>query len=263
MDPLCHKNCADTSPEAHDSRAFRIATANAIVRRMVESTENSGKEPTALAKALKASGMSISDLARRLKTHRQNVSRWAAGDVGIKPIIARRIAEILSVPAESLVMDEPADELDVPRKPDYVHIRGTIAAGVWLEHDDAPQMTDVVPIIGGRWVGLEQFAYKVSGSSVDLLRIFDGDYVVCVPYFDARRWPTQDDVVVVERKRGQTIERTVKQLALTPTGCELWPRSTDPRFQAPIVVNREGEATEDDGTTVEIIGLVIWRGGAM
>lgn len=230
---------------------------------MVESTENGEQEQTALAKALKAKRMSISELARQLGTNRQNVSRWAAGIIGIKPKVARQIAEILSVPAESLVMDEPADELDVPRKPDYVHIRGTIAAGVWLEHDDAPQMTDVVPIIGGRWVGLEQFAYKVSGPSIDLLRIFDGDYVVCVPYFDARRWPTQDDVVVVERKRGQTIERTVKQLVLTATGCELWPRSTDPRFQSPIIVNREGEATEDDGTTVEIIGLVIWRGGAM
>jgi len=124
-------------------------------------------------------------------------------------------------------------------------------------------MTDVVPYIGGKWVGLEQFAYKVSGPSVDLLRIFDGDYVVCVPYFDARRRPTQDDVVVVERRRGQTIERTVKQLALTTTGCELWPRSSDQRFQSPIVVDRHGESTEADGTTVEIIGLVIFRGGAM
>jgi transcriptional regulator with XRE-family HTH domain len=224
---------------------------------------DSEEEATPLAKALKESGMSISELARRLKTNRQNVSRWAKGDVGVRPKVARQIAEILTVSAESLVMREPAHELDVPKRPQYVHVRGTIAAGVWLEHDDAPQMTDDVPIIGGRWSALEQWAYRVSGPSVDLLRIFDGDYVVCVPYFDARRWPTQDDVVVVERKRGQTIERTVKQLVVTPSGCELWPRSSDPRYQAPLLVDKQGEGTEEDGTTVEIVGLVIYRGAAV
>lgn len=96
---------------------------------------------------------------------------------------------------------------------------------------------------------------------MDKLRIYDGDYVVCVPYFDARRYPTQDDVVVVERRRGPTIERTVKQLALTAEGCELWPRSHDPRFQTPLAVNRQGEGAESDGTTIEITGLVIFRGG--
>lgn len=259
METLCHKNCADTSPLPHEDRAFRLNGVNAIVRRMIDGRD-SEVQKTPLALALEAEGMSISELARKLGTNRQNVSRWASGEIGIKPAVAKRIAEILTVSAESLVMREPAKELDVPLRPQYVHVRGTIAAGVWLEHDDAPQMTDVVPIIGGRWSALEQWGYRVSGPSVDMLRIFDGDYVICVPYFDARRWPTQDDVVVVERRRGHTIERTVKQLVVTPNGCELWPRSSDPRFQSPLQVNRQGEGTEDDGTTVEIVGLVIWRG---
>jgi transcriptional regulator with XRE-family HTH domain len=207
--------------------------------------------------------MSISDLARQMGTSRQNVSRWASGQIAIKPVIARQLSEILSIPAESLVMGASAKELDAPERPLYVHLRGTIAAGVWLEHDEASQMTEPVPIVGGQWSALEQFAYRVSGPSVDKLRIYDGDYVVCVPYFDARRWPLKDDVVVVERKRASTIERTVKQLVLTATGCELWPRSTDPRYQTPLIVNRNGEGTETDGTTIEITGLVIWRGGAV
>lgn len=205
--------------------------------------------------------MTIADLARALGTSRQNVSRWAQGRIGVKPDVARQIASILTVSAESLVMGEPPANLDVIKRPTYVHVRGTIAAGVWLEHDEAPQLTDVLPVVGGRWSSLEQFAYRVSGPSVDKLRIYDGDYVVCVPYFDARRYPTQDDVVVVERRRGVTIERTVKQLALTANGCELWPRSTDPRFQAPLAVNRQGEGEESDGTIIEITGLVIFRGG--
>lgn len=218
-------------------------------------------QETPLALALKERGMTISDLARELKTSRQNVSRWTNGVVGIKPDVARQIAQILTVSAESLVMGEREDNLEVPYRPRYVHLRGIIAAGVWLEHDEAPQLTEALPIVGGKWSSLEQFAYRVSGPSVDKLRIYDGDYVICVPYFDARRWPTQDDVVVVERRRGPTIERTVKQLVVTPTGCELWPRSNDPRFQAPIYVSKTGEGEEPDGATVEIIGLVIFRGG--
>lgn len=230
---------------------------------MNDATENEDGPETPLALALKERGMTITDLAKVLGTSRQNVSRWAAGKIGIKPDVARKIAQILTVSAESLVMGQPEDNLDVIKRPRYVHLRGTIAAGVWLEHDEAPQLTEAVPIIGGRWGSLEQFGYRVRGNSVDKLRIFDGDYVICVPYFDARRWPVQDDVVVVERRRGVTIERTVKQLALTADGCELWPRSTDPKFQEPIPIKRTGEGEEPDGTTVEIIGLVIFRGGEM
>lgn len=219
------------------------------------------EKQTPLALALEAKGMTIAKLARELGTSRQNVSRWASGQIGIKPEVARQIAQILTVPAESLVMGDFNENLSMPTRPRYVHLRGIIAAGVWLEHDEAPQLTDALPIVGGRWSSLEQYAYRVSGPSVDKLRIFDGDYVICVPYFDARRWPTQDDVVVVERRRGVTIERTVKQLAVGDGGCELWPRSTDPRFQAPIQVNKQGEGEEPDGTTIEIIGLVIFRGG--
>ncbi len=224
-------------------------------------TETPSEKPTPLATALAESDMTITDLARALGTSRQNVSRWANGSVGVKPEIARQIASILTVSAESLVMREPSARLDAIQKPTYVYLRGTIAAGVWLEHDEAPQLTDLLPVVGGRWSSLEQYAYRVSGPSVDKLRIYDGDYVVCVPYFDARRHPTQDDIVVVERRRGTVIERTVKQLALTAEGCELWPRSSDPRFQLPLAVNREGEGAESDGTTIEITGLVIWRGG--
>lgn len=151
----------------------------------------------------------------------------------------------------------------MPEAVRHVHLRGNIAAGVWIEHDDAAQMTEDLPIVGGRWRSLEQCAYRVYGQSMDLKRIYDGDYVIAVPYFDARREPTNDDIVVVERKRGGLTERTVKQLVIDGARYELWPRSTDPRFQSPIPIDKQGEGVEDDGTTVEITGLVIWRGGPM
>lgn len=139
-----------------------------------------------------------------------------------------------------------------------VPVRGETAAGKWLEFDDTD--TEKYPpilAIAGRYPVSEQFAYKVSGPSMDKARIFDGDFVICVPYWHARVAPTPGDLVVVERRRGPVFERTVKELQLTNGGFELWPRSSDPRFQTPIKVPKNHDLEEADGTTIEIVGLVV------
>ncbi len=216
---------------------------------------------TPLAAAMNAAGKSASELARDINTSRQNVSRWASGQVKLPRDQAVLISRVLTVPVKNLLLGDLEDGLGPAQSVRYVHIRGNIAAGVWIEHDDAAQMTDELPVVGGRWRSLEQCAYRVHGPSMDLKRIYDGDYVIAVPYFDARREPTHDDIVVVERKRGGLVERTCKQLVVSIDGVHLWPRSSDPRFQAPVAVDKFGEGTEDDGTSVEITGYVIWRGG--
>lgn len=139
-----------------------------------------------------------------------------------------------------------------------IPVRGSTAAGKWLEFDDTEQDA-LAPIyaVAGRFPMEEQFAFKVSGPSMDKARIFDGDYVICVPYWIARAAPTPGDLVVVERKRGTMFERTLKELQMTGDEFELWPRSTDSRFQTPIRVKRNHDFVENDGTTVEIVGLVV------
>lgn len=139
-----------------------------------------------------------------------------------------------------------------------IPVRGSTAAGKWLEFDDTEQDA-LAPIyaVAGRFPMEEQFAFRVSGPSMDKARIFDGDYVICVPYWIARAAPTPGDLVVVERKRGTMFERTLKELQMNEDEFELWPRSTDSRFQTPILVKRNHDFIETDGTTVEIVGLVI------
>ena len=139
-----------------------------------------------------------------------------------------------------------------------IPVRGVTAAGKWLEFDDFEQDA-LAPIyaVAGRFPMEEQFAFKVSGPSMDKARIFDGDYVICVPYWIARVAPTPGDLVVVERKRGTMFERTLKELQLNGDEFELWPRSTDNRFQTPIRVKKNHDFVESDGTTVEIVGLVV------
>lgn len=139
-----------------------------------------------------------------------------------------------------------------------VPVLGETAAGKWLEFEDV-DTEKYAPIlaIAGRYPVSEQFAYRVVGPSMDKARIFDGDFVICVPYWHARTAPTTGDLVVVERRRGPVFERTVKELQVADGGFELWPRSTDPRFQQPIKVPKNHDLLEEDGTTIEIVGLVV------
>jgi SOS-response transcriptional repressor LexA len=139
-----------------------------------------------------------------------------------------------------------------------IPVRGSTAAGRWLEFDDTEQdAPSPIYAVAGRFSMADQFALKVSGPSMDKARIFDGDYVICVPYWIARAAPTPGDIVVVERKRGAMFERTLKELQMNDEWFELWPRSSDQRFQTPIRIKRGEDFIENDGTTIEIVGLVI------
>lgn len=146
-----------------------------------------------------------------------------------------------------------AEFIEITRR---VAVVGEVAAGVWQEHngwDDGK--FDNIPVVPGRYEGLEQFAYLVRGPSMDLARIFDGEFIVCVKYFEAREAPADGDIVVVTRTNGDLVERTVKRVRITKSAMELVPESSDPRFQTPIVVPRGASDVVD--TTVEITALVI------
>lgn len=137
-------------------------------------------------------------------------------------------------------------------------VRGVVAAGAWLEADMFDDIEhEEVPFRPGQFPGLEQFAYRISGNSVDLVRLHDGDYAICVSYWEARHALADNDTVIVERRRGGEIERTCKVLKVTAEGYELWPRSSNPKWQTPIKVTRDHQP--EDGVEIEIIALVIGR----
>lgn len=141
-----------------------------------------------------------------------------------------------------------------------VPVRGETAAGRWLEFDAMEhERFPPIPAVPTKFKNAEQFAFRVSGPSMDKLRILDGDYVICVEYWIARAAIEPGDIVVVERHRGHVMERTCKQVEVKPNKFELWPRSNDPRFQTPIVIDRTDAMEESDGSRVEIVGLVVGR----
>lgn len=179
---------------------------------------------------------------------------------------ARRYGKRFGVSAAWLLTGEGKAEPQASASPiepmsvDVVSVRGVAQAGVWQEFEDFDGGNlEPVPTVPGRWRSFEQFAYKIAGTSMDRAGMRSGDYVICVPYGSARSHRANGDYVVVERRRGPAIERTVKRLKLVNNGFELWPESTDTRFQEPIFVKSNGDETEDDGTSIEIVGLVIGR----
>ena len=159
-----------------------------------------------------------------------------------------------------MAQKDPPARVDV----EAVAVRGIAQAGVWREYEDMDiEALDPVPTIPGRWRTFEQFAYRCIGPSMDKAGFQTGDYAVCVNYFDARTGFQSDDVVVVERRNGQSVERTIKRLKLVEDGFELWPESTDPRFQQPIYVAAGKLDHEDGDNSITIVGLVIGRWSPM
>ncbi len=179
-------------------------------------------------------------------------------DAAAKYAAAFRVDPSWLMYGSGLKMSHKPQLLDGPFQAVNIPVRGEVAAGKWLEFEDFDtERYPPIAAVAGRYPVQEQFSFKVFGPSMDKARIFDGDFVVCVPYWQARTAPTPGDLVVVERKRGQVFERTIKELQINKDHFELWPRSTDPRFQQPIKVPKASDLVETDGTIVEIVGLVI------
>jgi SOS-response transcriptional repressor LexA len=194
------------------------------------------------------------------------------GNRGIKPADIARYAKFFKVlPAwlqfgeeNSLSLnktDQITANLGEPIDIKNVKVIGTTQAGTWTEfenfEDDGLDGLKI-PAVPGKWSNLPQFAYKVRGASMDLDRIYDGDFLICVPYFDARADITEGDRVVIERVRNSAIERSVKQIEIHGKEIHFCPRSSLAHF-LPIKVKVNRHMREADDTEVRLVALVIGR----
>lgn len=136
------------------------------------------------------------------------------------------------------------------RPPRRIPVLGEVAAGVWRETDPR-EARDAESFVNLDVPGFERgslFALRVVGRSMDMFYP-EGRVLIIAPVVEA---PPQDrDHVVVMRSRAGLYETTVKELVLEPERMVLWPRSTDPAFQAPLIVNY------DDQDAPIIVGVVV------
>lgn len=210
---------------------------------------------TKLHDLLKQHKISGKELAQAIGATQQTVSKLVTGKIRISPEWAQKIAPVFHMTPEALLFDQ-AGMVKLP--PRLIPIRGETAAGRWFEHDELDQgRMPGVPLCPGPFENNEQFAFRVVGASMDRKRIFDGDFVICVSYWEARSSLQSGDIVVVERREGAKIERTVKEIEINGQGYELWPRSSDPRWQTPIRVPHMNDPHASDGLEIEVVGLVV------
>ena len=220
--------------------------------------------------ARKAAGITQVELARMTGMTQQGIQSIEAGEVErpkklheIAAAIGKEIGHFLINSGgdvskmDSLAHDAEHLELGMTSsQPLTVPVVGELQAGAWMEADqwDVAKYQPVF-VEPERFETLNHAAWKVNGSSMDLVGIADGAFAVTVPYKAVRIAPQKGDAVVVERRRNGTFERTCKEVGRqTPAGLELIPRSSDPRHKA-IIIPPQGP--DEDGAEVEIIGLVV------
>lgn len=134
---------------------------------------------------------------------------------------------------------------------------GRVEAGSYrprVEFDDARVYVDFPR--DDKWPTARQWAFEVSGDSMDLAGIYPGGNVRVVSIEDTGRSIDPGDIIVVERATdgGQLVELSVKEVEIMSDGSyRLRPRSSNPTHEA-FLLPRQADA--DDATTVRAIGHV-------
>ncbi|MBZ7923131.1 helix-turn-helix domain-containing protein [Ensifer adhaerens] len=211
-------------------------------------------------------GWNKAELSRRSGIPYDNINKYLRGDIDQpRGDVLETLAETVKRPLLWLRdgIDAAQSELTlVPGRMVAAPVVGRVEAGAFREVDPFDQsereLISVPP--DERFPHARQLVFDVTGDSMNNLRprpIFDGDRVIAVAYEDVASEAVLRDgmVVVVERTRdgGHTREWSVKQVEIYEGRTEFHPRSNNPKHR-PIVVERDAEA--DDGTRVEVIGLV-------
>lgn len=122
-----------------------------------------------------------------------------------------------------------------------VFVRGFVEAGIWrqaIEWEGEEWYSLTVPR-DERFPDVERFGLEVRGSSMD--KVYpEGTVVVVVRFSDLGRGPKPGQKVVCLRRseNGSDFEATIKEYQLDEKGRHvLWPRSNDPEFQQPFILN--------------------------
>jgi len=120
-----------------------------------------------------------------------------------------------------------------------VIVKAAVQAGVWREATEWPEddWYSVTVPADERYPGMERFGLVVRGTSMDRLYP-EGTIVLAVRFGDLGRTPNPGErVVVLRRDRRGEFEATLKEFDVDVRGrILLWPRSSDPEFQSPIIL---------------------------
>lgn len=142
-----------------------------------------------------------------------------------------------------------------------IKVLGKVAAGVWHEMDgnewddpDGKPSSTFPPDL--RFPLAAQFDLQVEGTSINLIAP-EGHFLRCVDFAASGLDVRTDDLVIVRRiKDSSLVEMTAKVAKVTRGKIELWPRSSDPRWQDKVVIPQGGQ---DQHEEIQIIAIVLFN----
>ncbi|MDR1827979.1 MAG: hypothetical protein LBR29_06585 [Methylobacteriaceae bacterium] len=158
-----------------------------------------------------------------------------------------------------LIGRQDSAKLEYVEGPGIVRVIGEAAAGIWvdsgLEGVDEVEFSPSPFPPDSRFPVEAQFDMVVHGTSLNRFAR-DGQRLRCA-FFEQYPFALEDnDIVIVERYRGDLRERTAKRWRMRQGKAELWPDSDDPRWQQPLIVDRETSFAEGD--LIRVFGVVLY-----
>jgi SOS-response transcriptional repressor LexA len=172
---------------------------------------------------------------------------------------AMKYGAAFKVPWEWILEGGPIPDGRRRQRTGPIPTNGEVAAGQWLDLDlqADPRDFDQYPIAADpRYPNDAQYGLIVRGTSIN--RIADaGDVLHCLDLVLAGEEPSEDDIVIVERMRGQASQKevTAKRIAKRGGLIVLSPDSTDAKWK-PIEFDPKASKHDHD-EQVRVIALVI------
>jgi repressor LexA len=194
------------------------------------------------------------DFAAALGAGISAVRQYGTGRTVVPDALKQKFCELLGISLEYLLTGERQPM--VANQPQRIPVIGEVQAGVWreaLEFDEGEKYS--LAIWGD---GMERcYALRVAGDSMD--KVYpEGHYVIVCPLPDYPRGLATGDRVIVKRQRDGIVEATIKELVVKASGAELWPRSSNIRYQSPISIHWPYDDPQKAANElVEIAGVVV------
>lgn len=134
-------------------------------------------------------------------------------------------------------------------------IIGTAEAGTFREADllDQVEQRFISAPRSSAFPNAKPMAWEVRGDSMDQARMQQGDIIFGVDFQDAGGVLTNNSLVVVERSRDGSIERSVKCAAVFEDRVEFQPRSSNP-VHKPIIYFNKG--VDQTGYQVKVLTII-------
>jgi len=138
-----------------------------------------------------------------------------------------------------------------------IKVRGAVQAGYFTDATEIPEWEQQTVVLPRPDNHKTHFGLRVCGDSMNMV-FPEGTILVCVPIHQYDFALQNGDYVIVERFQGSLVEATVKELRQNGDRTVwLWPRSSNPEYQTPIKLPRNGQGAEPGDDAIRVTAVVV------